>query len=70
MLENKVIDIGFTSKKLNYQIFKHIFKMQSIDLDNIILKIDFIENKKIEIPFEEEISNTKSKRVKLLKMGG
>ncbi|MBE5805464.1 MAG: hypothetical protein E7313_01910 [Clostridiales bacterium] len=86
MLENKVIDIGFKSKKLNYQIFKHIFKMQSIDLDNIILKIDFIDNKKIEIrylddglleyrekieiPFEEEISNTKSKRVKLLKMGG
>ena len=86
MLEYKIIDIGFKTKKLNYEILKYIFKTKIIKLDNLIVKISFIENNKIkvnyydenmldyteyfDIPFDEEISNKKDRKIKLFKMGG
>jgi hypothetical protein len=86
MLENKVIDIGFKSEKLNYNIMKFIFQTKIMKLDNIILKINFIDENKIEvqyfdgkimehkeifdIPFDEELLNKKNKKIKLFKIGG
>ena len=86
MLEYKIIDIGFKTKKLNYEILKYIFKTKIIKLDNLIVKISFIENNKLkvnyydenmldyteyfDIPFDEEISNKKDRKIKLFKMGG
>lgn len=86
MVENKVIDIGFRTKKLNYDILKYIFKTKIIKLDNIVIKISFIENNQIKvdyydgnmldhtecfnIPFDEEIMNKKDKKIKLFKIGG
>ena len=86
MVEYKVIDIGFRTKKLNYEILKYIFKTKIIKLDNLVVKISFIENKQIKvyyydgnmldhtecfnIPFDEEITNKKDKKIKLFKVGG
>lgn len=84
IIENKVIDLGFKNKKLNYEIIKYIFKCKIMKLDNIVLKINFIEDNKIEveyydgnmmeskkifdIPFDEEILSKKARKIKLFKV--
>lgn len=84
MVENKVIDIGFRTKKLNYEILKYIFKTKIIKLDNLVLKMHFVNKNQIEveyydgnmldntqcfdIPFDEEIVNKKDKKVKVFKI--
>lgn len=86
MVEYKVIDIGFRTKKLNYDVLKYIFKTKIIKLDNLVIKISFIGNGQIEvdyydgnmldhtecfdIPFDEDITNKKEKKIKLFKIGG
>ena len=86
MIENKVIDIGFKSQKLNYDILKYIFKTKMIELQNMSIKISFIKDNQIEvqyyddkimeykqnfdIPLEEEITNKKDKKNKVFKIGG
>ena len=85
-IENKIFDIGFKTKKLNYEIISYIFKTKIIQLENIVLKIKYIENNKLQveyydsktleykqiyqIPIEEEIINKKDKKIKLFKIGG
>lgn len=84
MVEYKVIDIGFRTKKLNYEVLKYIFKTKIIRLDNLVLKISFISNNQIEvqyydgnmldykecfdIPFDEEIISKKDRKIKLFKI--
>ena len=86
MLENKVVDIGFKSNKLNYQILKYVFTTKIIELENLIIKLSFTEDNKVEveyydskmldyknvfeIPFDEEATNKKDKKIKLFKIGG
>lgn len=86
LIENKVIDTGFKNEKFNYEILKYIFKTKVIELENLTLKISFISKKQIkveyydadildyeevlEIPFDEEITNQKDKKMKLFKLGG
>ena len=84
IIENKVIDLGFKNKKLNYEIIKYIFKCKIMKLDNIVLKINFMEDNKIEveyydgnmieskkifdIPLDEEILSRKTRKIKLFKV--
>ena len=86
LVENKIIDTGFKSEKLNYEILNYIFKTKIIELENLTIKIKFVNNKKIdveyydskilenkasfEIPFEEEVTSKKDRKIKLLKIGG
>lgn len=86
MIANKIIDTGFKSGKLNYEIVKYVFVCKIIVLETIVLKISFLkanqiqveyydskmlEHKEIiDIPFEEEITNRKDKKIKLFKIGG
>lgn len=86
MLDSKVIDLGFKNRNLNYNIVKYIFKSKVMKLDNFVLRINFIGNDEIEveyydgnmldykavfeIPFDEEISSRKSKKIKLFKISG
>ena len=86
LIENKVVDIGFKSEKLNFKILNYIFKTKIIELENLSIKIKFENNKKIEveyydskilesknsfeIPFEEEITSKKDRKIKLFKIGG
>lgn len=86
MIDNKVIDLGFKNRSLNYNIFKYIFKSKVMKLDNLVLKINFIKDNKIEVeyydgnmldykevfevPFEEEIVSRKTRRIRLFKVSG
>lgn len=86
MQELKIVDTGFKSNKLNCEILKYIFKTKIIELENLNLMIIFIpgdqveveyydsktlENKEIfDIPFEEEVTNRKNRRIKIFKIGG
>ena len=86
LLENKIIDTGFKSEKLNFEILNYIFKTKIIELENLTIKIRFSSNKKIEVeyydskilenkaifemPFEEEVTSKKDRKIKLLKIGG
>lgn len=86
MVENKVIDIGLRTKKLNYDVLKYMFKTQIIKLDNLAVKIKFLSDSKIEveyydanvierkeifeIPPDEKNINKKEKKVKIFKIGG
>lgn len=86
MLELKVVDTGFKNINLNLNIIKYIFKTKIMKLDGIMIRIIFISNSKIEveyydgtvienkeifdIPFDEEITNKKERKFKLLKIGG
>jgi len=81
MVNTKVIDLGFKNKLFNFEIIKNIFKSSIIKLDNIFLKIKFIENNRIEveyydgnmlentvvldIPFDEEITSRKTRKIRL-----
>lgn len=86
MVENKVIDLGFKNRNLNYAIVKYIFTSKVMKLDNIILKINFVGNKEVEVeyydgnmldykavfevPFDEVVATRKSRKVKLFKVSG
>lgn len=86
LMDNKIIDTGFKSTNLNYEIVKYVFASKIIVLETIILKISFINDNQIQveyydskmlehkqiidIPFEEEITNRKDKKIKLFKIGG
>ena len=86
MIENKVIDTGFKSNKLNYQILKYVFTTKIIELENLVLKLSFLQKNMVEveyydtkildykntyeIPFDEEISSRKDRKIKLFKIGG
>lgn len=86
MIQNKVIDLGFKNEELNYQIIKNVFKTKIIELNNIIIKLNFVNSNEIEIeyydgdmldyqqrfeiPFDEEITNKKERKIKLFKIGG
>ena len=86
MVENRIIDIGYKNKNLNYEILKYIFNTKITKLENIILKIsintkneiqveyydgNMLDYKKsFEIPFDEEIINKKDRKIKLFKIGG
>lgn len=86
LIENKVVDIGFKTKKLNSQILSYMYKTKIIKLENLILKISFDSDKMLEveyydanmldgketfeIPFDEEIANKKNRKIKLFKIGG
>lgn len=82
MINNKIIDTGFKSEKLNYNILKYIFKTRIIELRNLVIKISFkgisqiyveyydakaLEYKEsFEIPFDEVIISKKDRKIKLL----
>ena len=86
MIQEKVIELGFTSQNLNYEISKYIFNTKIIKLDNIVLKVKFINDGEIEVeyyddkvlehtanfklPLDEDIANKKDRKIKLLKIGG
>ncbi len=85
MVENKVIDIGFRTKKLNYDVLKYIFKTKIIKLDNLAVKINFNNNEieveyydakmldykdTFEIPYDEKNINKKERKIKIFKIGG
>lgn len=86
MLELKIVDTGFKSEKLNYDILKYIFNTKIIELETMNLKVSFIEQNKIEVeyydskvldykekidvPSDEEIASKKDRKIKLLKIGG
>jgi len=86
MMENKFIETGFQSKKLNYEILKYIFITKMIELENLIIKINFIKDNqieveyydanmldyktKIDIPIEEDVTNKKERKIKIFKIGG
>ncbi|MBR2786804.1 MAG: hypothetical protein IKD76_04855 [Clostridia bacterium] len=86
IVENKIIETGFKSKELNYKILKYIFETKIIELENLVIKIKFTKSNKIqveyydsklfdhkeiyEIPFDEEITSKKDRKIKLLKIGG
>ena len=86
LLEKKIIDTGFKSEKLNFEILNYIFKTKISELENLTIKIRFSSNKKIEVeyydskilenkaifemPFEEEVTSKKDRKIKLLKIGG
>lgn len=86
MIENKVIELGFKSSKLNYEILKYIFRTKMIELQNLSIKISFIKDNQIEvqyyddkmmdyqqnfdIPLEEDITNKKERKTKVFKIGG
>ena len=81
LVKERIIDIGFTTKELCYNVLKYIFNTKIMKLDSIILKINFKGNSQIEveyydgnildhqeifnIPFEEIVMNRKSRRIKL-----
>ena len=85
-IELKLIDTSFKTQTLNYEISKFVFETKIIQIENIVLKIVFIENNQVEInyydsktmeckrvfqiPLEEEIINKKDKKIKLFKLGG
>ena len=86
MLDCGVIDTGFVSKELNYDILKYIFKTKMIELENLIIRIVFLDGNHIEveyydsdiaeykekfdIPDGENVTNKKDKKIKLFKIGG
>ena len=86
MIDSKIIDTGFKSNKLNYEILKYIFKTKIIELENLNIKITFLPQNKIEveyydskaldyketfeIPFEEDVTNKKDRKIKIFKIGG
>ena len=81
LVKERIIDIGFTTKELCYNVLKYIFNTKIMKLDSIILKINFKGKSQIEveyydgntldhqeifnIPFEEIVMNRKSRRIKL-----
>ncbi len=85
-IENKVIDLGFRTKELNYNILKYIFKTKIIKLDNLAIKTKFINDNQIqveyydvkmlenkenfEIPPDEDIVGKKERKIKVFKIGG
>ena len=86
LIENKVTDTGFKSEELNYEILKYMFKTKMIKLDNLVIKISFIEDDQIEVeyydvkmldnkqvfnlPYDEKIVNKKDRKIKVFKIGG
>ena len=82
MIIDNYIDLGFQSKKLNFDILKYIFKTKIIELNNLVIKLIFnnqkleveyndgnmLESKaSFEIPPDEELINKKDKKIKLFK---
>lgn len=86
MLENKCIETGFKSEVLNYNLLKYIFETKMIELENMVIRINFVGDSQIEveyydtnmleykttidIPIDEEIINKKERKIKLFKIGG
>lgn len=81
LINDKIIDIGFKNREFCYKILKYIFDTKIMKLDNIVLKINFKGQSQVEaeyydgnildyqelfnIPFDEEITSRKSRRIKL-----
>ena len=81
MINDRIIDIGFKNKDFCYKILKYIFDTKIMKLDSIVVKINFKGQSQIEveyydgnildhqeffnIPFDEEISNRKSRKIKI-----
>lgn len=81
LINEKVIDIGFSSKDFCYKILRYVFDSKIMKLDNIIIKIKFENQDRIEveyydgnvldyqtkfdIPIEEIIINQKTRKIKL-----
>ena len=86
MVDNKTIETGFKSEALNYSLLKYIFETKMLELENIVIKINFISDSQIEaeyydtnmleskamidIPIDEEIINKKERKIKIFKIGG
>ena len=85
-IELKLFDIGFKNEAFNYEILKYVFETKIIEIENIVLKVLFIENNEVkieyydsktleykrifQIPIDEETINKKDKKIKLFKVGG
>lgn len=81
MINDKVIDLGFKSKDFCYQILRYVFDTKIMKLDTLVLKISFKGQSQMEveyydgnvldhqeifnIPFDEIITNKKSRKIKL-----
>ena len=86
MIDLKLVETGFSSFKLNYDIIEYIFKTKIITLETINLRVSFKQEEKIEveyydskilehkeifdIPSDDEITNKKDRKFKLFKIGG
>ncbi len=81
LVKERIADIGFRNKDLCYNILKYIYDTKIMRLDNMVLKIKFKNQSQIEVeyfdgnvldhqevfslPFDEEITSTKNRKVKL-----
>lgn len=80
MINDKVLDIGFKNKNFCYNILKYAFQTKIMKFESIVIKINFKGKSQVEveyydgnildhqetlnIPFDEIISNKKSRRIK------
>ena len=86
MIENKVTDIGFRTKQLNFEILKYMFITKVIGLDNLSIKVSSVNDNQVEveyydaktldykqtfsIPNDEVNIGKKDRKFKLFKIGG
>ena len=81
IIDNKIIDLGLKNKELNKEVLRFLFNNEIIQLNSIVIKIKYIEDRKIEVeyydgdilehkevlnlPEDEEVVSKKVRKIKI-----